>query len=114
MMHLLKKSAFMGIGLAALSTSAVKRLGNKIAEESKMSEKEGQKLVQDLLEESTKSKAQLQKKIEKTVKDSMAGMDLATSEDISAVNKRLDEIDKNMDKLTATLDKETKATKVKK
>jgi polyhydroxyalkanoate synthesis regulator phasin len=96
MMSLVKKSAYVSLGLAVLSASAIKRLGQKIAEESKLSEAEGKKLIEDLLEESEKSKSILSKKVEKTVKKSIVDMDVATSTDIESINKRLDEIEKNM------------------
>lgn len=110
-MQLLKKSAFVGLGLAALSTSTVKRLGNKIVEESKLSEQEGQKLVQDLLEESAKSKELLQKKIEKTVKDSINAIDITTSKDIASINKRLDELSKSIDNISKSLTENEPKTK---
>ena len=98
MMQLLKKSAFMSLGLAVLSTSAIKRIGQKIAEESKLSEEEGRKLVEDMLVESEKSKDLLKKKVEKCVKESVSEMDIATSKDVASINQRLEAIEKELSK----------------
>ena len=94
MLKLVKKSAFISLGLAAMSATAVRRYGQKLAKEGKLSEEEGHKLVEDLLKQSKKSKADLKANINKSVKESVSEMDLATSSDIKKVNTRLTKIEK--------------------
>jgi polyhydroxyalkanoate synthesis regulator phasin len=97
MLQLVKKTAFMGIGLASMSALTIRRLGNKIAEDAKLSGEEGQKLVDDLLEQSEKSKEELKENIRKTVKDSISEMDLATVDDVDSINDRLDMIEETLE-----------------
>jgi len=96
MLKLVKKSAFISLGLAAMSATAVRRYGQKLAKEGKLSEEEGQKLVDDLLKQSKKSKADLKNNINKSVKESVVEMDLATKSDITRVNTRLTRIEKSI------------------
>ena len=98
MMKLVKRTAFLSIGLAAMSAASIKRIGKKLADEGKLSEDEGKKLVDDLLEQSKKSKAQLKNDINKTVKDSLSDLDVATTKDVKDINSRLDNIEKNLEK----------------
>ena len=109
MLELLKKTAFISLGLAAMSVATIQRLGKKIAEEGELSEEEGEKLVHDLLEQSKKSKIELKKNIEKTVKKSLLEMDIATSKDINSINKRLDVIENTLSKNVKKTPKKTKA-----
>jgi polyhydroxyalkanoate synthesis regulator phasin len=102
MLQLVKKSAFMSLGLAVLSASAIKRIAEKISEESKLSESEGRKLVEDMLAESEKSKGILKKKVEDSVKESISEMDIATSADVASINLRLDMIENDLRKDTAS------------
>ena len=97
-MKLVKRTAFLSIGLAAMSAASIKRIGKKLADEGKLSEDEGKKLVDDLLEQSKKSKAQLKNDINKTVKDSLSDLDVATTKDVKDINSRLDNIEKNLEK----------------
>ncbi len=93
MLKLVKKTALVGLGLGVLSVASIRRIGEKIAEEAQLSEEEGKKLIEDLLEQSEKSKAEIKETIYKTIKETVAEMDLATADDIDMVNDRLDDIE---------------------
>jgi len=97
-MKLVKRTAFVSLGLAAMSTATVKRIGRKIAEEGKLSEDEGKKLIADLLEQSKKSKSEVKKTINKSIKESLTDLDVATNKDVKSINKRLDRIEDNLPK----------------
>lgn len=96
MLKLVKKSAFISLGLAAMSATAVRRYGRKIAKEGNLSEEEGKKLVDDLLKQSKKSKADLKKNINKSVKESVEEMNLATKNDVKNINSRLTKIENSI------------------
>ena len=96
MLKLVKKSAFISLGLAAMSATAVRRYANKIAKEGNLSEEEGKKLVDDLLKQSKKSKADLKQNINNSVKESVVELDLATKSDIQKVNTRLTKIENSI------------------
>ena len=97
MLKLIKKSAFIGLGLAAMSATALEQLGERIAKEAKLSEEEGQKLVDDLMEQSKKSREDLMNTVEKTVKETLKNMDVVTTDDLKSIERRLRKIEKSLD-----------------
>ena len=108
MMKLVKRTAFVSLGLAAMSAATIKRIGKKIADEGKLSEDEGKKLIDDLLEQSKKSKAEVKKTINTSVKESLTDLDVATNKDVKSINRRLDKIEKNLPKKPAAKKTTTK------
>lgn len=97
MLQLLKKSAFVSLGLAAMSAGSIKRIGKKIAQEGKLSEAEGKKLVDDLLDQSEKSREEINTKIKKLVKESLEEMDLVTRKDLEGLEIKKTIIDTDSD-----------------
>ena len=97
-MKLVKRTAFVSLGLAAMSAATIRRIGKKIADEGKLSEDEGKKLIDDLLEQSKKSKAEVKKTINTSVKESLTDLDVATNKDVKSINRRLDKIEKSIPK----------------
>ena len=49
MLNLIKKTMLTGVGLAGLTKNKVEKLAKELAKKGKLSEKEGKKLVDDLL-----------------------------------------------------------------
>lgn len=96
MLELVKKTAFVSIGLAAMSASSIRKIGKKIAEEGKLSEAEGKKLVEDLLDQSKKSRSDMKIRLKKIVKESMDEMDLVTQKDLKNIEDKLDDIEKTV------------------
>jgi polyhydroxyalkanoate synthesis regulator phasin len=82
MIELLKKTVLTGIGVAALAKESVEELGRELIEKGKMSEQEGEKFVQELLNRAEESRASLKRQTEKVVESSLAGMHLAKTADI--------------------------------
>jgi polyhydroxyalkanoate synthesis regulator phasin len=92
MLKLVKKTAFIGLGLAAMSVSALEQLGGRISKEANLSEEEGEKLVDDLIEQSKKSREELMETVKKTVLD----LGIVTSEDLKTIDDRLERIEKSL------------------
>ncbi len=76
MIEMLKKNAYVGLGLVAMTQSKIMELGKKIAEESKLPEEEGRKFVGDLLKQADESKAALQEQVTKIVEKTVSSMKL--------------------------------------
>ncbi|MBW2646753.1 MAG: hypothetical protein JRE23_11345 [Deltaproteobacteria bacterium] len=89
MFDLIKKTMLTGVGLAAMTKDKVEELAKELADKGKLSEKEGKKLVDDLLKKSEKAKKDLEKEIERVVKDTMKKMNLAGAEELSNLTKRI-------------------------
>jgi len=89
MIDLVKKAMFTGIGVMSLTKEKVEDIANEFVAKGKLSEQEGKKLVNDLLERSEESKGELKKQVEAVVKSTLAKMDIATKSDMEALKSEL-------------------------
>ena len=85
MIDLIKKIVFTGVGLAAMTKDKIEALGKEIAEQAKLSEKEGKDLLDELMKKSEESRKDLEKQVEKFVKK----MNLATRDDLLTLEKKV-------------------------
>lgn len=90
MLDLIKKSLLTGIGLAALSKDKIETLAKALTEKGELSEKEGRDLMDDLMKKSEQARKEFKTKVEDIVKNVLGKMNLATKDDITSLNKKLD------------------------
>lgn len=69
--ELVKKNILMGLGLASMTQAKLKEIGKKIAEEGKLSQEEGEKLVSEILKQADEAKDSLQKQMHDMIEKSM-------------------------------------------
>jgi len=69
--ELVKKNILMGLGLASMTQAKLKEIGKKIAEEGKLSQEEGEKLVTEILKQADEAKDSLQKQMHDMIEKSM-------------------------------------------
>ncbi|BDD87279.1 phasin family protein [Desulfofustis limnaeus] len=92
MIDLIKKAMFTGIGMLSLSKDKVEEIARDFMDKGKLSEKEGERLVDDLLKKSEESRQELTKQIEEQVQALLEKMDLASKKDLAAIRTELDDI----------------------
>lgn len=92
MIDLIKKAMFTGIGMLSLSKDKVEEIARDFMDKGKLSEKEGERLVDDLLKKSEESRQELKKQIEEQVQALLEKMDLASKKDLAAIRTELDDI----------------------
>ena len=63
MSDLISRALLSGLGLASLTKDAIKKTAEDLVDQSKLSEEEGRKLVEDLQRRSTQAQKALEKKI---------------------------------------------------
>ncbi|HCX73030.1 MAG TPA: hypothetical protein DHM37_04860 [Candidatus Cloacimonas sp.] len=93
MFDLLKKTMLTGIGIASMTKEKIEELGKKISEENKLTEKEGKRMVDDLLKQSEKAKEDLENQVQKLVKNALGKLDIPTREDLNRLEKRIKELE---------------------
>ena len=94
MLEILKKTYLTGVGLAAKTWEEVESLSKDIVKKAKMSEKEGSKFLKDMKSRYDDTQKKTGKYVEKTVKDILKKMDIATSADINALKKEIRQLKK--------------------
>jgi polyhydroxyalkanoate synthesis regulator phasin len=89
MIELIKKAVFTGIGIASLTKDKIEDLAKELATKGKMSEQEGEKLIQEILNRAEESRTTLNSQTEKLVRKTITKMQLARSEDIDLLKTEI-------------------------
>lgn len=103
MLDLLKKNVMIGIGLASITQTKLKEMGKKIAEDSKLSEAEGEKFVSDILKQAEDAKSSMEKKVTEIVEKTVAKMKLPCSSNFDKVLEEIKELKAEIKKLEKKL-----------
>jgi polyhydroxyalkanoate synthesis regulator phasin len=91
MIDLIKKAFYTGLGAAELTREKVEELAAELSEKGKVSDSEIKKFVDEMLAMSQERKEQLKKQLEKVSEETMRRMNLASRDDLDALEKRLAE-----------------------
>jgi len=91
MIELIKKAFYTGLGAAELTREKVEDLARELADKGKVSESEIKKFVDEMLDKSQERKDQLMKQFEKMIEEALKKMNLASRDDLDALEKRLAE-----------------------
>ena len=96
MIDLIKKIVFTGVGLASLTKDKIEALGKEIAEQAKLSEKEGKELLDELMKKSEESREEFEGQVEKFVKETLKKMNLATRDDLLKLEKQVQRLSRDL------------------
>jgi len=99
MIDLIKKTLLTGIGVAALTKDRIEDLAKELIVKGKMTEQEGEKLVQEVLDRAEESRENLKTQTEELVEKSIAKMKLARVEDIDALKGEIEKLRKEISSL---------------
>ncbi len=99
MIELIKKAFYTGLGAAELTREKVEDLARELSEKGKVSESEVRKFVEEMVNKSQERKEQVKKQLEKITEDALEKMNLASRDDLEALEKRLSD---KIDNLTGT------------
>jgi len=94
MINLIKKTVLKGIGIAYLSKDTLKNITNELKNNSKLSEAEGEKLLNELVAESIKAKKTIETNIEKVVLKILNKLNMPNNQKIEELENRIKELEK--------------------
>jgi polyhydroxyalkanoate synthesis regulator phasin len=89
MMDLIKKTMYMGIGLAYMTKEKMEEISQELIKKGELSAAEGKDFIDDLTQKSEEARKALEIRVDKIVKSSLARMNIATRDDLSALEKRI-------------------------
>lgn len=92
MLEMLKKSMLTGIGMALKTRDEVESLAKDWANRQKMSEEDGRKFLDDLMKKYDSSVDKLEDRVEEIVKKVLAKINIATKDEVSALQEAIDRI----------------------
>lgn len=82
MFETIKKVAFTGMGVAALTKEKIEELASDLIAKGKLTEQEGEKFVQEMITRAEESKATFKSQTEKIVMATLSKIPLAKESDI--------------------------------
>ncbi len=89
MKDILKKTILFGLGLGAITRDKANSLVKDLKKKGYLNEKEGKKLVNDIVSESLRTQKKIQKSVEEQVKKAMKSSPLATKKDLKDLEKKI-------------------------
>jgi len=92
--ELIKKTMMAGIGLALKTRDEVEELARDLTKKGAMSEQEGRKFLDELLQRYDEAKDKLEDRLEETVKKILKKADIVTGEELKALKKEIRELKK--------------------
>jgi len=105
MIEQLKKNMFVGIGLMAMTKDRIKEFGKKLAEDSKLSEAEGEKLVNDLLRQAEDMKKYFETNFSEIVERKIKNAKLPCTEGFEKMQKEINELRETLSRIESKLNK---------
>ncbi len=100
MLDLLKKNLMVGVGLASMTQDKIKEFGEKLAEESKLTQKEGEKLVKDLMKQAEETKSGFEKQLNDVIEKVYSKIKLPCTDRFDSLEKEIKSLKAEIKKLT--------------
>lgn len=94
MIESIKNAMLTGIGLALKTRDEVEDLAKELVKKGKMSQKEGKKFLEDLLDKYQDAKDKLEARVEQTVKEFLKKADVVTGDELKALKKEIRDLKK--------------------
>ncbi len=92
MIELIKKAMLTGLGLASLTKEKVAEIGRDFIEQGKLSQQEGEKLMDELLAKVEESKQEIKKQVDERVEEILKKMNLARISDLDELKRQIKEL----------------------
>jgi polyhydroxyalkanoate synthesis regulator phasin len=99
MQESVRKLGLIGAGLWAMTEEKIDDLVKDLVDKGDFSKEEGKKAVQDLLDESKKQRADLEKKISEKIQDTISKKDIFTRKDLHELEIRLKTLEEELEKI---------------
>lgn len=109
MLEVARKVLLAGIGAVALAQEEVEEFVNKLVERGEIAEKDGRKLVQDIMDKRKKKaeeiKSDAEGKLEKRMEEILDRMNVPSKADIDALSVKITALSKKVDELRKAQEK---------
>lgn len=110
MIELMKKALLMGLGVASLTKEKIAEMSRDFIEQGKLTQQEGEKLVDELFAKAEESKQDLKKEIDNRVEEIIKKMNLVRMSDLDEVKLQLQQLQESC--AVAGAEKEIPAVRV--
>ena len=94
----IKKTMLTGIGVALKTQAEFEEMTKSFIEKSRMTEEEGKKFVDEMMEKYQESKVSMESQIEKSVKKVLQSADIASSKELNALKEEVAKLKEELKK----------------
>ena len=105
MLEIARKVLLAGIGAVALTQEEIGKFVGKLVERCEISEKDGRKLISDIMERRRKKTAEVRSgtedEVEKRMETALARMNIASKNDIEGLNDKITTLTEKLDELNS-------------
>ncbi len=88
-----RKFGLLGMGLLSITKKRAESMANALIKEGEISSKEGSAFVKDLLKKSEVQRKELERRINREIRNSIKAMGLASKDDIKRLEKRIKKLE---------------------
>ncbi len=103
MLDMARKVLLASIGALALTQEEIEKFVNKLIERGEIAEKDGRKLIKDVMEKrrkkSEESESEVEEELEHRMQGVLARMNIASKSDIDSLNRKLTALNEKLDEI---------------
>ncbi len=92
MKDMLKNVLYAGVGAAFLTKEKIEELKGDLIDKGKLTKEEGKQFVDDLIKRSERARDELELWINKRVEERIKHLDLATSDELADLKRKVEEL----------------------
>lgn len=85
----LEKFLYAGVGFALKGKDKVEEIANRIIEQSKLSQEEGRRFVEEMVAKSEETREEVRKMVEDQVRKTLKDMGIVTKSELEALEARM-------------------------
>jgi poly(hydroxyalkanoate) granule-associated protein len=99
MAEMLRKVMLATMGAAVIAQEEIEALINRLIERGEIAEKDGKKLMHEMMDKRKSKSSQVQDEINKNITDVLERMNIPTRTDIDALSQKINGLSKKIDEL---------------
>ena len=99
MMEMLRKVLLATIGAAAIAQEEIEALVNRLVERGEIAEKDGKKLMHEMMEKRKSKTAKVEEDINKNLESVLDRMSIPSKADVEALSQKITALSKKIDEL---------------
>jgi poly(hydroxyalkanoate) granule-associated protein len=99
LLEALRKVLLAGIGAVAIAQEEIEDFVNKLVERGEIAEKDGKKLVREIMDKRKKETEKAEDEVTKRIEDILDKMNVPTKSDIDALGEKITALTKKVDEL---------------
>jgi poly(hydroxyalkanoate) granule-associated protein len=100
--EMLRKVLLATLGAAVIAQEEIEALVNKLVERGEIAEKDGKKLVHEMMDKRKSKTQEVEEEVNKNIKDVLERMNIPTKSDIDTLSQKISALSKKIDDLKKT------------